>query len=71
MATIALKPLAAPVSLEERRKRITFGKRQKGAKLWNRFYSTVSMSLFDAERLHGELVKQCPELDFTIEIEKA
>ncbi len=51
-----------------RQKLLVFKKRQKGAKLWNRFYSTYTMPPEDADRIIADLRVSNPTMEFDKEV---
>lgn len=69
MATAIIRD-ALP-ALAYRKRIITFCKRQKETKLWNRFHITSTMDQADAERLNAELIALFPDKEFVLEIEKS
>lgn len=70
MATSALS-VAPKVPFTPRNKRVVFKKRQRGARLWNRFYNTLLIPSDDAPKLLEELRASHPEMEFDLELENA
>ena len=53
-----------------RRERVVFKKRQRGAKLWNRFHGTSLIPREAALEIVEDLRKSHPTMEFAMEVER-